>query len=113
MHAIAKDNSITSPIIVDIKRYVGFFESISFLHVKRSENGTAHTLAKEGHCFLKARFWIEEASSVVEQIVEGERIFMLILRVFWFILALCFPLMAFVISCCLFIMISHLIPDFC
>lgn len=55
MNANTKDNSIISSILVDIKRKLGYFDSILFLHVKIYVNMAAHTLAK-GHHFAEVRF---------------------------------------------------------
>lgn len=43
-----KDTSVLRPIVGDIKDCLGFFDTITFVHVPREANGATHSLAKEG-----------------------------------------------------------------
>ncbi|KAK8493194.1 hypothetical protein V6N11_062920 [Hibiscus sabdariffa] len=62
------DRSIISPIILDIKSKLGFFEKVTFSHVRRQGNQAAHALAKESLHLPLPRFWNEAAPSAVESI---------------------------------------------
>lgn len=64
VHAKEQDRSVLSPILSNIVSRLGYFQQISFHHVQREANQTAHTLAQEGRCFVEEHCWIEEALEV-------------------------------------------------
>ncbi|MBA0573128.1 hypothetical protein Golob_000420, partial [Gossypium lobatum] len=66
LHSCTADRSILGLIVVDIKCSLVLFDRVTFHHVKREGNAAAHVLAREGSRFSEERFWVEEASELVE-----------------------------------------------
>lgn len=50
------------------------FEYVTFHHLRQESNEDAHVLAREGRQFEKDRYWIEEAPTIVEKVVEEDRL---------------------------------------
>ncbi|KAK8507490.1 hypothetical protein V6N13_141512 [Hibiscus sabdariffa] len=65
------DRSIISPIILDIKSKLGFFEKVTFSHVRRQVNQAAHALAKESLHLPLPRFWNEAAHQQWRALLSG------------------------------------------
>lgn len=51
---------------------IPLFSSLSFSHVKRSGNKSAHSLAKLSTSFEDLRVWIEEAPHEISAIVMAD-----------------------------------------
>ncbi|MBA0815699.1 hypothetical protein Gohar_000455 [Gossypium harknessii] len=66
LHSCTVDRSVLGPIVVDIKCSLVLFDRVTFHHEKREANAAAHVLAREGRRFSEERFWVEEASELVE-----------------------------------------------
>ncbi|KAK8516718.1 hypothetical protein V6N13_080825 [Hibiscus sabdariffa] len=73
LNSTTLDKSEVSPIIRDILSLKISFDNITFSFVGRSENASAHEMAKLGRQFGEARYWIEEAPALVEQLILRER----------------------------------------
>ncbi|KAK8649040.1 hypothetical protein V6N13_129778 [Hibiscus sabdariffa] len=73
LNSTTSDKSEVNPIIQDILSFKNSFDAITFSFVDRSGNASAHELAKLGRQFVDARYWIEEAPVLIEQLVLRER----------------------------------------
>ena len=60
-------------IIEDSQCMASYFESISFSHVRRKENGVADKLAKIAKSFHAPRMWFHDILNDVIQLVLSDR----------------------------------------
>ncbi|KAK8694267.1 hypothetical protein V6N13_071821 [Hibiscus sabdariffa] len=67
-----EDKSILQPIVRDINSTRGSFEVITFSHVGRRSNATAHFLVRVGLQAGQPQFWFGKAPMMVEQAVRRD-----------------------------------------
>ncbi|KAE8718120.1 hypothetical protein F3Y22_tig00110017pilonHSYRG00017 [Hibiscus syriacus] len=66
-------NSEIRAIVQNVQAMGRDFETLSFTHVRRSQNAAAHVLAKIGRSFLVRMVWLEVAPVEVEASVARDR----------------------------------------
>ncbi|XP_038708505.1 uncharacterized protein LOC120003559 [Tripterygium wilfordii] len=57
--------AIWSPVIMEIKRLLRFLSSWKFVHIRRTANEAAHSMAKHAFLIQGMRVWIEEIKTVL------------------------------------------------
>lgn len=73
LRSVENDRSVIGNIIKEIKDRIPKFRSLSFRHVSRMANETAHGLETRGRRYDSSVYWIEEVPAEVEHLIIRDR----------------------------------------
>ena len=66
------DRSVHGPLVEEIKELLKTFDDRKIMHVRRSANGVAHTLAKRGCDNKCCNSWVGSPPSLIVNVLEND-----------------------------------------